>query len=63
MQKNRKILLTQRHYYEILDYIVLITTYGGSNMKIAILIDSGCDVSDELVQKYHMKVMPGEGLR
>lgn len=58
MQKNRKILLTQRHYYEILDYIVLITTYGGSNMKTAILIDSGCDVSDELVQKYHMKVMP-----
>ena len=27
-------------------------------MKTAILIDSGCDVSDELVQKYHMKVMP-----
>lgn len=27
-------------------------------MKIAILIDSGCDVSDELVQKYGMKVMP-----
>lgn len=26
-------------------------------MKTAILIDSGCDVSDELVQKYHMKVM------
>ena len=58
MQKNRKILLTQRHSYEILDYIVLITTYRGSNMKTAILIDSGCDVSDELVQKYHMKVMP-----
>lgn len=27
-------------------------------MKTAILIDSGCDVSDELIQKYHMKVMP-----
>lgn len=27
-------------------------------MKIAILIDSGCDVSHELVQKYRMKVMP-----
>lgn len=26
-------------------------------MKTAILIDSGCDVSDELVQKYHMKVL------
>lgn len=26
-------------------------------MKTAILIDSGCDVSDELIQKYHMKVM------
>lgn len=26
-------------------------------MKTAILIDSGCDVSDELVQKYNMKVM------
>lgn len=26
-------------------------------MKTAILIDSGCDVSDELVQKYGMKVM------
>lgn len=27
-------------------------------MKTAVLIDSGCDISDELVQKYHMKVMP-----
>lgn len=27
------------------------------NMKTAILIDSGCDVSDELVIKYNMKVM------
>ena len=27
-------------------------------MKTAILIDSGCDVSDELVQKYHHEVMP-----
>lgn len=26
-------------------------------MKTAILIDSGCDVSDELVKKYNMKVM------
>ena len=26
-------------------------------MKTAILIDSGCDVSEELVQRYHMKVM------
>lgn len=26
-------------------------------MRTAILIDSGCDVSQELVQRYHMKVM------
>ena len=26
-------------------------------MKTAILIDSGCDVSDELARTYHMKVM------
>lgn len=27
-------------------------------MKTAILIDSGCDVSDALIQQYHMKVLP-----
>lgn len=27
-------------------------------MKTVILIDSGCDVSNELIQRYHMKVMP-----
>lgn len=27
-------------------------------MKTAILVDSGCDVSDELVKKYNIKVMP-----
>ena len=27
-------------------------------MKTAILIDSGCDVSHEIVQRFHMKVMP-----
>lgn len=26
-------------------------------MKTAILIDSGCDVSHELIQRFHMKVM------
>lgn len=27
------------------------------NEKIAVIIDSGCDVSRELIEKYHMKVM------
>ena len=27
-------------------------------MKTVILIDSGCDVSHEIVQRFHMKVMP-----
>ena len=27
-------------------------------MKTVILIDSGCDVSYEIVRRFHMKVMP-----
>ncbi|MEG0988164.1 MAG: DegV family protein [Clostridium sp.] len=32
-------------------------TTSSNNEKIAILIDSGCDVSHELIEKYHMKVL------